>query len=415
MQAAKADTVGLYISFPFCRSKCTYCNFASGVYPASEHDRYMSRLVKDIESAGAWAESVGVELPKVVDTIYLGGGTPSLLEPELIHRLFGAIEAAFHVKGNAEITMECAPGQLQDATLFAMTEVGVNRVSLGVQSFIDKEASASGRLHKRSDVLNDLKRLCSKRITNLNVDLIAGLSGQSLSSWDESLAVLIDSGVTHASIYMLEVDEDSRLGRELLARGHRYHADLVPTDETIVRMYETAQERLTDAGLQQYEISNFARPGAASRHNLRYWERRPYLGLGLDASSALMAKTGSGASEDKKLIRPLLRCKTTDDLRSYLDGPKHVETEWLSASDQFEEAWFLGLRMNCGVDLQTLRFEFGSERVKSALESVTKLDANGLVRKAGETVTLTARGRLLSNEVFQEFLMERDPCGTGAD
>ncbi len=414
MQVAVADTVGLYLSFPFCRSKCTYCNFASGVYPASEHDRYLNRLVEDIESSFDWAESVRVELPKVVDTIYLGGGTPSLLEPELIHRLFGAIHAAFRVEGNAEITMECAPGQLQDATLFAMAEVGVNRVSLGVQSFIDSEASASGRLHKRSDVLDDVERLRAAGITNLNLDLIAGLSGQTLSSWDESLAVLLDTGVPHASIYMLEVDEDSRLGRELLVGGHRYHADLVPTDEAIVRMYEKAAERLHNAGLQQYEISNFARPCSASRHNLRYWQRRPYLGLGLDASSALVARFHPDAHANKTLPRPLLRCKTTDDLRTYLTGLKHVEADWLFVAEQFEEAWFLGLRMNRGVDLQSLRSEFGAERVESALESVTKLGANGLVSKAGETVTLTARGRLLSNEVFQEFLTERDLCATGA-
>ena len=197
-------------------------------------------------------------LPRSVDTIYLGGGTPSLLAPELIARLFSAIRSEFAVEPDAEITVECAPGQIADAALDALAQAGVNRVSLGVQSFIDREAQVSGRLHSRAVVLDDLRRLRAAGITNLNVDLIAGLAGQTLASWDESLGVLIESGTPHASVYMLEVDEESRLGREMLAGGARYHADLVPVDDAIAQMYGTAIEKLTAAGLEQYEISNFA-------------------------------------------------------------------------------------------------------------------------------------------------------------
>ena len=213
------------------------------------------------------------------------------------------------------MTVECAPGQLADATLEALAKVGVNRVSLGVQSFIDREAQVSGRLHGRAMVLEDLRRLRGAGIANLNVDLIAGLAGQTFESWEESLAVLIDTGVPHASVYMLEVDEDSRLGREMLAGGARYHAGLVPEDDAIAQMYETAIERLAEAGLRQYEISNFARSGFESRHNLRYWERRPYLGLGLDASSMLREASRDGS-------RYVLRSTTTDDLKAYLEGPR---------------------------------------------------------------------------------------------
>jgi oxygen-independent coproporphyrinogen-3 oxidase len=291
MPRLRSDALGLYISIPFCRSKCTYCNFASGVYPASEHARYVGRLIEDLAGAGEWAERMGVELPRRVDTIYLGGGTPSLLAPELVARLFAAVRTEFEILPGAEVTVECAPGQLGDATLAAMAEAGVNRVSLGVQSFIDREAAVSGRLHSRAVVLEDLRRLRGAGIANLNVDLIAGLAGQRFASWEESLGVLAETGVPHASVYMLEVDEDSRLGREMLAHGVRYHAELVPTDDAIARMYETAIERLGEAGLAQYEISNFCRKGFESRHNLRYWRRRPYLGVGLDASSMLRAAT----------------------------------------------------------------------------------------------------------------------------
>ncbi len=387
------NSLGVYLSVPFCRSKCTYCNFASGVHPASQHARYVDRLADDLAGAPDWA-SQGVDLPRTVDTVYLGGGTPTLLEPGHFRRLFAALRGRFDVEENAEITVECAPGQLPAATLQAMVEAGVNRVSLGVQSFIDKEARETGRFHTRAIVIDDLARLRAAGIENLNVDLIAGLPGQTFASWDESLSVLIDSGVPHTSVYMLEVDEDSRLGREMLTGGARYHAGLVPNDDAIARMYESAIERLDGAGINQYEISNFARTGFASRHNLRYWERRPYLGVGLDASSALRA--GAGLE--------VLRSTTTDDLTAYLDGNNIAETAWLSLNHQHEEAWFLGLRLNDGVSIAALEDEFGSERVRPALDVVEELAADGLVTSDHQRVCLTSQGRLLSNEVFQEFL-----------
>jgi oxygen-independent coproporphyrinogen-3 oxidase len=405
MSLTRNQALGLYVSVPFCRSKCTYCNFASGVYPASEHARYVSRLTDDLTKAEAWAAAMGVEMPRSVDTVYLGGGTPSLLAPELIAELFGAMRNEFELAPDAEITVECAPGQIAKPTLEALAAAGVNRVSLGVQSFIDGEAASSGRLHKRQTVLEDLRRLRAAGIVNLNVDLIAGLAGQTFASGEESLAVLVDCGVPHASVYMLEVDEDSRLGREMLSGGARYHAELVPADDTIARMYERALERLDEAGIAQYEISNFSRPGFASRHNLRYWERRPYLGLGLDASSALCAMGGEGS---------VLRSTTGDDLREYLEGSSKPEMAWLSVDRQFEEAWFLELRLNAGVGLGALRVEFGEERVAAALGVVERLVADGLLLADGKRVCLTPRGRLMSNDVFQEFLGVADTVASGA-
>jgi oxygen-independent coproporphyrinogen-3 oxidase len=373
------DALGLYLSIPFCRSKCTFCNFASGVYPASQQAQYVSRLVADLAQARARALDVQAQLPSRVDSVYLGGGTPTLLVPDLLLRLFAAMREHFDLDPAAEITVECAPGQLSGAVLEALVQVGVNRASLGVQSFVDAEARSTGRLHTRPQVLDDLARLRSAGIANLSLDLLAGLPGQTPSSWAESLAQLLAAGVPHASVYMLEIDEDSRLGRELLQGGSRYRAGQVPTEEAIVRMYEAAITALAAAGLAQYEISNFARPGAESRHNLRYWQRRPYLGVGLDASSMLHASPGPHAGH-------VLRTSTTSDLAAYLDSAPPVESEWLSQSRQHEEAWFLGLRTNQGV------------------APAQALQTEGLLERAGEFFRLTPRGRLLSNDVFERFL-----------
>jgi oxygen-independent coproporphyrinogen-3 oxidase len=404
MQVSTNHALGLYISIPFCRSKCTYCNFASGVYPASEHGRYVDRLIDDLTQARNWASGLGLELPRRVDTVYLGGGTPSLLAQELLGKLFGAMRNEFEFEVDAEITVECAPGQISDEMVLALAAAGVNRVSLGVQSFIDREAAVSGRLHNRAIVFEDLRRLRAGGIANLNVDLIAGLAGQTPASWEESLTTLLECDVPHASIYMLEVDEDSRLGREMLGGGARYYAERVPTDDAIAEMYATAIERLGAAGdalglagLAQYEISNFCRPGFESRHNLRYWQRRPYLGLGLDASSMLREADDAGSGY-------VLRSTTTDDLSAFLAGPEPAETAWLSQDRQHEEAWFLGLRLNDGVDVAALEREFGEERVLPAMETARRLVEEGLLDSDGKIVRLTARGRLLSNDVFQEFL-----------
>ncbi|MGH9589762.1 MAG: radical SAM family heme chaperone HemW [Terracidiphilus sp.] len=398
--AERDDALGIYVSVPFCRSKCTYCNFASGVFPAGEHTRYVHRLVEELTAAGKWAEGAGVELPRRVDTVYLGGGTPSLLAPKLLARLFECVRAEFVVDADAEITVECAPGQLPDVVLDALADAGVNRVSLGVQSFVDREARGSGRLHDRAIVERDLGRIQGAGIANINVDLIAGLAGQTKASWEVSLDALIASGVPHASIYMLEVDEDSRLGRELLAGGRRYGAALAPDEDAVAEMYGRATERLGAAGISQYEISNFSRVGFESRHNLRYWLRRPYLGVGLDASSMLRAR-GNLESGGEGYV---MRSTSAAELTAYLEGIGAREETRLSPARQHEEAWFLGLRLNAGVNAAELEREFGPERVEPALETANRLAEDGLLKLDGATVRLTTRGRLTSNEVFEQFL-----------
>jgi oxygen-independent coproporphyrinogen-3 oxidase len=401
MGGSCGDALGIYISVPFCRSKCTYCNFASGVYPASAHEPYIGRIVADLHAAPGGAARIGAEFPRRVDSVYLGGGTPTLLAPALLERLFAEMRAAFDFEPGAEITVECAPGQLAEQTLEALAAAGVNRVSMGVQSFVDEEARPTGRFHSRSIVEKDIVRLRRSGISNINVDLIAGLPGQTSASWEQSLEALISSGVPHASIYMLEVDEDSRLGREVLAGGARYGAALVPGDDAIARMYERAIERLDKAGICQYEISNFARTGFRSAHNLKYWRRRPYLGLGLDASSMLRA---APSQETEAGPLPVLRTTTTSDLKAWLAGTAAMEAEWLDAGRQHEEAWFLALRLNEGVSVMEIEREFGSELVAPALETAARLACEGLLEFDGARARLTPRGRLLSNEVFQEFL-----------
>jgi len=406
MSVSRCNTLGLYISIPFCRSKCTYCNFASGVFPVSDHARYVDRVIADLEATSQWAEKMGVELPRSVDSVYLGGGTPSLLAPELVDRLFSALRQRFDFVSGAEITIECAPAQISEDTLQALLRAGMNRASLGVQSFIDSELKLSGRLHTRATALETIARLRAVGVTNLSVDLIAGLAGQTEASWEESLDQLTALELPHASLYMLEVDEDSRLGREMLAGGARYHADEVPDDDTIARMYSHGIERLEASGLMQYEISNFARGGQESLHNLRYWRRQPYLGLGLDASSMLSATVADQTASlaEQLAEKYVLRSTTSDDLTAYLAGTEPAETAWLSPDRQHEEAWFLGLRLNAGVDLAAIEQEFGPERVARALATVKKLSGTGLILHDGATVRLTPQGRLLSNDVFQEFL-----------
>jgi oxygen-independent coproporphyrinogen-3 oxidase len=335
-------------------------------------------------------------LPNAVDSIYFGGGTPSLLAPALFRKLFSALRREFAVMPTAEITVECAPGQLDAAVLDALVESGVNRISFGVQSFVDKEARGTGRLHTREVALEDLRRVREAGIEKVSVDLIAGLPGQTLDSWYESLHVLLDSGVNHASVYMLEVDEDSRLGRELLGSGGRYHAQEVPHEDLIADLYSEAIGFLAGHGLAQYEISNFAHTGHESLHNLKYWRRQPYVGFGVDAHSMLRSHAGGA-----------LRFSTTEELEPFLAAPGWAEPHRLSQHEELEEAWFLGLRLNPGVSLAALRKQFSESAVRSSLDVIGELEREGLVSfREGDRIALTPRGRLLSNEVFARFLAE---------
>jgi putative oxygen-independent coproporphyrinogen III oxidase len=398
--------LGIYISVPFCRSKCTYCNFASGVFSAAQMGRYVQRVITDMAALRSFAAEQGAVIPEPVDSIYLGGGTPTLLPPEELKRLFFQLREQFKVLPRAEITAECAPGTLSDAMIQALVTRGVNRVSLGVQSFVDKEAASVGRLHTREKALSDIERLRKAGIMNINVDLIAGLPHQSRESWTYSLDEAIASAVPHVSVYMLEVDEDSRLGRELIAGGTRYHAHEVPDQDLTAEFYETACERLNGAGLRQYEISNFAREGVESRHNLKYWTRQPYLGFGVDAHSMLPL---SGKAHGKDIES--LRLATTDSYDAFLASPGTTASA-VTQAQALEESFFLGLRLNRGISLASLRASFGAE-VELFRAAIDEMVAAGLLDENGDNLQLTPRGRLLSNEVFGKFINEEEPSRIG--
>jgi oxygen-independent coproporphyrinogen-3 oxidase len=381
--------LGIYISVPFCRTKCSFCNFASGVFSRELFDRYLERVTTDIGQA--------VVDDRDVDSIYLGGGTPSVLAPDQLERLFLSVHENFAVRGDAEITVECAPGTLTREVLNALVDCGVNRVSLGVQSFVDEESRSVGRLHTREITFADIKNLRQAGITNLSVDLIAGLPHQTAESWRKSLSDVIDSGVPHVSVYMLEVDEDSRLGRELMAGGTRYHAHFVPDDDATADFYQQACETLNAAGVKQYEISNFARGGFESRHNLKYWQRQPYLGFGVDAHSMLEAENGEA-----------LRLATSDDLDQFLAGAP-VARRVVNRAAAEDEAFFLGLRLNRGIDLEQVGAEFGADAITRREAPMRELGEAGLLQRDGSHARLTDRGRLLSNEVFERLTLADPP------
>jgi oxygen-independent coproporphyrinogen III oxidase len=387
--------LGIYISVPFCRTKCSYCNFASDVFSRVVFERYVDRVCADIENAPQVAAERGGQMERTVDSIYLGGGTPTVLEGAQLERMFDAVRRRFEVTRAAEITVECAPGTLTPAVLASLLRCGVNRVSLGVQSFVDQEAAAVGRLHTRTIVLEDIAHLRAAGIANINVDLIAGLPHQTAESWEFSLLEAIATGAPHVSVYMLEVDEDSRLGRELLAGGTRYHAHFVPEEEAMADFYLAACEQLESAGIAQYEISNFARDDFESRHNLKYWMRQPYFGFGVDAHSMLPS-----ATPDNEAVRFAL----PDSLERYMSGADLQRTV-VSRRAALEESFFLGLRLTRGLDLEELASKFGEEAIETARTAIAELVECGLLEMCGHFVCLTSRGRLLSNDVFERFIL----------
>ena len=388
------EPVGIYISVPFCRAKCTFCNFASDAFAAGRMQGYVDRLSEEI--AGARAGRLGAPLPDGADTIYFGGGTPSLLSARHFRQIFERLRGEFEVAAGAEITLECAPGQLSEESLEELLRQGMNRISFGVQSFVDKESAAVGRLHTRRQCEEELARVRAAGVREISLDLIAGLPYQTEESWRFSVEEAIGSGVPHVSVYLLEVDEESRLGREMLEKGTRYHAAAVPSEDAAAEWYQMACEAFGAAGLHQYEISNFAREGHASRHNLKYWRRQPYVGFGLDAHS--MLRTDGGA----------VRFANADDLDAYMaasSGRAVPEVDFVGREQAFEESLFLGLRLNAGVNLGVLRGEFGAAMVQQAMPALWEVRDAGLLEWEADWIRLTARGRLVSNEVFSRLLI----------
>lgn len=387
------STLGIYISVPFCRAKCSFCNFASGVSTPAAIESYVSKLCAEVDDASATAARLDASLPRVVDTLYFGGGTPSLLEPAQLRHIFAALHQNFDLTPDAEITLEAAPGQITDLILDEAQRLGVNRISLGVQSFVDCESAAVGRSHTERDCVREILRLQAAGVGNVCADLIAGLPYQTAATWQYSLDVAISIGLAHLSIYMLEIDEDSRLGREVIARGPRFHAPSVPADESSAEFYEAACTWLPQNGFPQYEISNFGATIHQSRHNRKYWERAPYLGFGLDAHSMLLRANGA------------VRFANPDELLHYASEALPPAPVDVLEREAFEETLFLGLRLNEGVSIAELRQAFPNELFTPIEEAAKELIQDGLLLDHKGRWQLTLHGRLISNEVFTNLLM----------
>ena len=357
---------GVYISYPFCAQKCTYCNFASGVLPRELEPRYLSALRREIERhQWQWQP----------ETVYLGGGTPSLIDGETLRALLNALPG----RPWLEASIEAAPGTVTAEQARAWHACGISRVSLGVQSFVEREIARTGRKHTAEIVAREVAMLRECGIQNINIDLIAGLAGQTVASWTESLNWIERLAPPHVSVYMFEIDEDSRLGNEVLLNGKRYGAPDVPPDELTAELYEMAVARLAGLGISRYEISNFARPDWESRHNLKYWRLEPYVGFGADAHSFDGERRRWNAEEAADYAER--------------DLPAIGST----AANLDEERFFVGLRLAEGIRPNQPEWRRYEAPINRFLD-------NGLLERQGGMLRLTDRGVLVSNEVFQEFI-----------
>jgi oxygen-independent coproporphyrinogen-3 oxidase len=331
-------------------------------------------------------EIPGEEL--AVNTVYIGGGTPSLLDPAHVQNILDAIRETF-AADLSEVTLEADPETVEAGKAAAWVRAGINRVSFGLQSFADKELVAAGRMHRRADIYRAVPILREAGIRNISFDLIAGLPHQTKESWQQSLDELKALAPEHVSVYLLEIDEGSRLGKELLQGGGKYSARAVPSEDEMAEFYEMAQEALGAAGYHHYEISNWAQPGFESRHNLKYWRREAYLGFGAGAHSF------SGTE----------RWANTHDAAAYVtavqSGRLPVEQhERLTAESALEEELFLGLRQLDGIDVARIEREYGTTLVGK----FDPLILAGLVKRDGSMVRLAPEKLSVSNEVFVELM-----------
>jgi len=384
---------GIYIQVPFCQTKCTYCNFHTGVVSSARFAPYADAVRTNIREHRVRLASEGIVLLEsfeslTVDTVYFGGGTPSLLDPAHLAAILGSIRETFRSEFR-EVTLEADPETVELAKAEAWASAGIDRISFGVQSFSDVELKAAGRMHRREDVYRAVPILHAAGIRNISFDLIAGLPHQTPDSWRNSLDELIALAPQHVSVYLLEVDEGSRLGSEILRGGSKYSASAVPSDDAMAESYDLARTLLAVAGYDHYEISNFAKPGFASAHNLKYWRREPYLGFGAGAHSFSGTQRWANAHDSAAYVQAIAAGRIPVE-----------QLEAVSAHDALEEELFLGLRQLAGIDLARLQDSYGvsvEDRFKS-------LESSGLVERSGSVVRLATNHLSISNEVFVELM-----------
>jgi len=389
-------TLGIYVQIPFCASKCSFCNFSSRVELPILFARYSAAVEQEIGRLPAHLKAGGLTeevLTLPVDTVYFGGGTPSLLGAERLEGIVRALQARFAIPAGAEFTLEVTPGSADMQLLARTTSMGVNRLSIGAQTFEDQELRAVGRLHSAADTGELVRRARGVGFVNVSTDLVAGLPHQTSESWRRNLDAVLRLAPQHISLYLLEIDEKSRLGREVLQSGTRYHAPAVPSEEFMADAYQMGREVLGREGYLQYEISNFARPGYESRHNLKYWQLAPYVGLGAGAHS----------------FDGVNRWANEDDAQLYIDRLAELRSPiaWvrkLSPEEQIEEFFFLGLRQVEGVNLELARKQWGRELLSRWQGKIAALTQSGLLTRTGNNFRLAETAYLVSNEVFQEFV-----------
>jgi oxygen-independent coproporphyrinogen-3 oxidase len=384
-------SLGVYIQVPFCQTKCTYCNFHTGVVSPGRFAPYGAAVCREIANHRELLASAGIangSQRRSVDTVYIGGGTPSLLEPELLASMLQTLRTNFDCSFR-EVTLEADPETVDAEKAAQWAAAGFNRISFGTQSFIDEELKAAGRMHRREDIYRAVPILHAAGIWNISFDLIAGLPKQTQDSWRQSLQEAIVLAPEHISIYMMEIDEGSRLGLEVLQSGTRYSAKDLPSEESMADFYEVAQAALKSAGYLQYEISNWAKAGFESQHNLKYWRREPYIGFGAGAHSF------SGAQ----------RRANRHDAAAYVaaisEGKSAIESvDALTPALALEEEFFLGLRQLSGIDLARIEREYGV----SLAEKVGDLASRRIVEKQGDILRLPADKLSVSNEIIVELL-----------
>jgi oxygen-independent coproporphyrinogen III oxidase len=397
--SADKNVLGIYIQVPFCQTKCTYCNFHTGVAARAAYAPYalaVEREIRDWRSlhAAAGLASIAHLDSATLDTIYLGGGTPSLFDPADLSRILAAVRSQFACS-DGEVTLEADPETITPEKAVQWLEAGINRISLGAQSFSDRELFAAGRMHRREDIFHAIAHLRSAGFANVSLDLIAGLPHQTPSSWQASIEETLRLRPEHISIYLLEVDEGSRLGRELLAGGARYGAAQVPGDDAMADSYELACEQLRQAGYEHYEISNWALPGFRSRHNLKYWRREPYLGFGAGAHSFDGQWRWANAHDPAVYVTSIERNRLPIEQR-----------EEVTPRQAFDEELFLGLRQLEGIDLARLETQYGAQYNRMLGARMDELSAQGLIERAGTRVRLASDRLAVSNEVFVALLDE---------
>ena len=379
-RAAQAEPLGLYLHVPFCKDRCTYCSFVT-TRDVQLQAAVVARLGAELR---AWGEALG---RPAVDTLYLGGGTPSLLTRGELAELTGLLREAFDLGPLAEATLEANPGTVDLGWLEGARDLGWDRVSLGVQTFDDALLARLGRIHDGAAALEALELCRRAGFARRSGDLMVGIPGQQLDRVLGDARTLAGAGLEHLSIYLLDLDKACPLKAEVEAGRLA-----LPTEDEVGDVFEALQVELPKVGLQPYEISNYARPGAESRHNSRYWRRRPYLGLGVSAASQLGRWRWTEGSV----------------LPAWLEGRATLELTELDAAEALAEIPLLGLRLHEGVDWQALRTLAGERNLLPLVDAwearFRTFAAQGLMRFEGARLSLTPRGMLVSNGIFQELV-----------